>query len=142
MAISGAQTGLALNFEGLAIGLTGTNAAGFVASSNTPAGYSITAVGANTISTASATQPAVSIEAAPAVGAPILNMQFTSIVSGTPVYDPGPPVVSVPAMVFGPSTSGNFNVTGTFGVAGGATPGTAAEIQNAGSATVTIPPAP
>jgi len=128
------QAGLSANFTGLNIALSGPNAAGFLASSNTGANFNINVLGAaNTIATASSSSPAVTIEAAPANGAAAMNMTFATISSGEAAG-------SASALEFGPSTSGVFTITGSFLVGGGTVQGTTADITNAGGATGPNPP--
>jgi hypothetical protein len=128
------QAGLVAEFENLSISLAGPSATGFVASSTNGASYDISVLGVNnSIVNASATNPAVAIEVAPANGAPLLDMQFASISSGVTAG-------TGDALEFGPGTAGQFTVTGAFSVGGGTTPGTAADVTNAGSATVILPP--
>ena len=128
------QAALQATFENLSISLGGATATGFLASSTSGAGYGISVSGVNnSIVTASTINPAVAIEVAPANGAPLLDMQFASISSGVTAG-------TGDALEFGPGTGGQFTVTGAFTVGGGTTPGTAADVTNAGATTVILPP--
>ena len=130
IAISGASgAGLAiLNSNGpvllqnVGIDLANAAATGLLADT---AG-NISTLGTNTISTASSTDPAVSI-----TNAGILDMSFATIASQTTSGSGG-------AMTFSGTTSGAFNVTSAFTVSG--TKGTAADITNSTGTTVAIPP--
>jgi hypothetical protein len=132
VALLQSQSGFDANFRGLSINLAGANATGFLAATNTSATYVIDVQGsANTITTTSATQPAVSIEAGTANGSPVLGMLFSTVAAGVPSGGNN-------ALVFGAGATGTFSVSSSFTVAGG-TPGTVAGDVTPGGVTVLVP---
>ena len=127
------QAGLDAKFEGLTINLSGASANGFLANTSAGASYNISALGGgNSITTASTTTPAVSIEST-GTGSPILDMTFQSISAGVPSGGNN-------ALVFGAGATGSFNVTGSFTVNAGSTNGSVATDVTSGGVTVTVPP--
>ena len=114
------KAGLDAVFEGLTINLSGASATGFLANTSAGASYNIAALGGgNSITTASTTTPAVSIEST-GTGSPILDMTFQSISAGVPSGGNN-------ALVFGAGATGSFNVTGSFTVNAGSTNGSVAD---------------
>ncbi|MBM4021957.1 MAG: hypothetical protein FJ284_06920 [Planctomycetes bacterium] len=131
VALLQSEGGLDAKFQQLSISLSRQSATGFLASTTTGAGYGILVDGpGNAISTASTSQPAVSIEASGANGLPLLDMLFGNVASA--VTSGGND-----AMLFGPGASGTFTVSGAFTVGG--SPGTVAADVTPGGATVIVP---
>jgi hypothetical protein len=133
------ESGFQASFQQLSISLNGANATGFLAATNNGAGYNILVDGpANTIRTASTTAPAVSIEYQPTSGTPIVNgapiisALFSTVSSQVPAS-------SNDAMLFGPSATGTFTVSGSFTVASG-TPGSVSADVEPGGVSVIVPP--
>ena len=97
------KAGLDAVFEGLTINLSGASANGFLANTSAGASYNISALGGgNSITTASTTTPAVSIEST-GTGSPFLDMTFQSISAGVPSGGNN-------SLVFGAGATGSFTV--------------------------------
>ncbi len=123
----------AINFQNLDIALTGTSAGGIRAVN----GATISAVGANTLSTTSPTAAAIYVDS-PTIVTNLDTLNFTSVASGNVVTTGTARAITIdPTAAAGAGLSiGQINVTGSF-TAGGAA-GTTANISNESAAPVTV----